>query len=67
MKPELVRLVLYSQDYLGAAEFAEVMGLSKQAFHQRLTRGHLLEPIARLKMGPVWTKKSIAEWLRRQQ
>lgn len=65
MKPELIRLSCYRQDYLGAAEFAEVMGLSKQAFHQRLTRGHLLEPLVRLKMGPVWSKASVAEWLRR--
>lgn len=59
---ELSRLNAYG-DYLGHAELANVLGLSKQALHNRRTRGKIPRPLVVLALGPVWTKEQITYWL----
>jgi len=50
-------------DVLGLAEVADLLGLTRQAAHQRLVRGRLPEPDARLAAGPVWRRSTIDRWL----
>lgn len=57
------RLLKYTQPLLGLAEFASILGVSNQACSNRLSRGKLLEPTARLRMGPIWTRQQIVQWL----
>ena len=49
---------------LGIAELATRLGISQSAVSQRLRRGALPPPDARLAMGPVWTEATIVEWER---
>lgn len=49
---------------LGVAELAARLGVSQTAVSQRLRRGALPPPDARLAMGPVWTEATIAAWER---
>lgn len=50
-------------DYFGLAEFAAVMGCSKQKLSNQLKRGTLIEPVAKLNMGPVWTRQQVREYI----
>lgn len=51
----------YPDDYFGTAEFAGIMGITKQAISNQLIRGHVIEPAARLAMGPIWTRQQVRE------
>lgn len=42
-------------DYYGIAEIAEALGVPKGRVAMWHSRGSLPAPIARLKMGPLWT------------
>lgn len=46
---------------MGIAEIAELFGVSKQAVSMWWKRGQMPEPIAELRMGPVWTTTAILE------
>lgn len=59
------RLLAYPQDYLGLAEFAEVLGYSKQRLSNIRKRkpGWLPEPVVELALGPVWHKQQLYPWV----
>lgn len=48
----------------GIAEIADATGQRRQTVAQWYARGKLPEPTARLAMGPVWTGRDLASWLR---
>lgn len=58
------RLLAYEGEYLGLAELAFVLGISKQNCTNRRRRGKLPGPIQVLRMSPIWTKTLISKWLR---
>lgn len=47
---------------MGSAEVAEYMGVTVQAVSNWLKRDKIIKPIARLRMGPIWSTPSIIEW-----
>jgi hypothetical protein len=52
-------------DLLGLAEAAELLGLSTAATLRRLERAGV-EPLARLRCGPIWRRRDIVEYARRR-
>lgn len=48
----------------GIAEIAEAIGARPQTVAQWYRRGKLPPPDTVLAMGPVWTGKTLAPWLR---
>lgn len=49
--------------YMGLIEAAEFLRVSKQTLSNwRKRRGDFPEPIADLKMGPVWLTKNLLDW-----
>lgn len=60
----LQRLLIYNGDYLGLAEFAQVLGISRQALSNRRARGQLPIPTVELKMSPIWTKAQLKLWVK---
>lgn len=59
------RLSEYKEPLLGLLELSEVLGLSRQVVQQRRSRGSPPLPTAwvQLRMGPVWTKSDVYNWL----
>jgi len=49
-------------DYWGTYEVAKYCKVTKQAVWQWRKRGKMPEPVAKLKMGPVWKTKDIMRW-----
>jgi predicted DNA-binding transcriptional regulator AlpA len=58
------RLAKYKASLIGTAEFAEILGMSRQALHNRMARGRLPKPAQRLAMGPVWFVSDIREFVK---
>jgi hypothetical protein len=52
-------------DLCGLAEAAELLGLSGPATLRRLERAGV-EPVARLRCGPIWRRRDIVEYARRR-
>lgn len=52
-----------SAGWLGLAEVAEVVGISRSLAAQWHHRGHLPTADARLAMGPLWRAETIDTWL----
>lgn len=50
---------------VGAAEIAELLGISRQRVHQLATRDDFPKPIVRLSIGRVWERDEILAWMRR--
>jgi hypothetical protein len=63
----LDRLLLYRQDYLGCAEIAIVLSISKTSCASRRRRGQLPVPQFELAMGPVWSVGQVRVWLLNKQ
>ena len=61
----LERLVAYNKPYMGAAELAEILDEAKQTIANWRRRGtnNVPQPLADLKMGPVWSTIQIRQWL----
>jgi hypothetical protein len=50
-------------DLVGAAEVAEMLGVSKQRVNQMATsRGGFVRPVAVLKAGRIWRRQDIVQW-----
>lgn len=47
---------------VGAAEIAEMLGVSRQRVTQLTGRADFPEPVARLAMGKVWRLEDVEEW-----
>lgn len=52
--------------YLGLAEVADLLDIHVTAAGMRRSRGQLPEPIAELKMGPLWTLDQFERLLQNQ-
>lgn len=50
-------------DMLGAAEVAELLGVSKQRVMELRDAGRLPEPISQLRAGPVWVRPAIERFV----
>jgi len=50
------------QEYMGLAEVAEYLKVSKQFISNWRRRGRLPEPCAQLALGPVWKTAEIIEY-----
>jgi predicted DNA-binding transcriptional regulator AlpA len=48
---------------LGIAEIAEALDQKAATVAQWYHRGQLPEPVAKLKMGPVWSERSLRSWM----
>jgi hypothetical protein len=46
--------------YLGLHEVADVLGISANTLSMRCKRGKFIEPLARLKCGPIWDAEQIS-------
>lgn len=51
--------------FYGIAELAEAVGASPATVSQWFKRGKLPKPDAVLKMGPVWTGRTVAVWIKK--
>lgn len=49
-------------ELVGIAEIGELLGVSRQRVTQLAKRDDFPAPIARLRMGPVWTLKAVRGW-----
>lgn len=47
---------------LGAAEFAQRLGMTTNVFSVRRGRGQLPPPDAILSCGPIWRESTVARW-----
>jgi predicted DNA-binding transcriptional regulator AlpA len=52
-------------DLMGTAEVAEFLGSTKQTVSNWKKRGKMPEPIAELKMSPIWRREDIVDYKRR--
>ncbi|MFD1674117.1 hypothetical protein [Alicyclobacillus fodiniaquatilis] len=52
---------------VGLAEVAEILDWDRRKVATYIKRGSLPEPIQRLRSGPIWTRKQIAEYQERIQ
>lgn len=47
---------------VGAAEIAELLGVSRQRVTQLTNRADFPKPVARLAMGKVWRLEDVEDW-----
>lgn len=60
------RLNKYGQPYLGSAELASVLGVSKQVLVNWQKRNHSLpKPVQNLRCSPIWRAGDVRKWLNR--
>jgi predicted DNA-binding transcriptional regulator AlpA len=52
---------------LGAAEAAQMAGVTRSHFRTMQTRGQVPEPQVRLACGPIWKRSVIERWLRERK
>ena len=50
--------------YVGSAEIAEMLSVSRQRVQQLITRPDFPKPEVVLKMGKVWKRAEVADWAR---
>lgn len=56
--------MLLSVDQLvGAAEIADLLGVSRQRVTQLTSRGDFPRPVATLAMGKIWRRDDVEEWI----
>jgi predicted DNA-binding transcriptional regulator AlpA len=49
-------------EVMGAAEIAELLGVSRQRVQQLVVRPDFPKPVARLTMGKVWNTEAVQAW-----
>lgn len=56
-------------ELVGAAEVAEMFGVSRQRLHKIIEENPdtFPEPLARLKAGNIWDKKDVERWAKRHR
>jgi len=52
-------------EVVGAAEIADMLGVSRQRISQLTTQAGFPEPWLRLRMGKIWLTSDVQEWARR--
>lgn len=62
-KAALARLQAYKGEYLGLAEIADIMGVSKQNASNRRKRDQLPPVLQELKMSPIWNRTGVYQFL----
>lgn len=50
--------------WCGAAEIADLFGVSRQRVQQLVSRADFPEPAIRLQMGKIWRTKDVRAWAR---
>lgn len=50
------------EELVGLAEIAEMFGVERQYVFRWAKRGDFPEPVARLRMGPIWRRPDIEDW-----
>ena len=63
----LERLGTHTQDWLGLAEFSEVLAIKKNNLSTQRKRGKFPVPQFELAMGPVWGKEQVRVWLQQEK
>lgn len=58
--------VARNSQLVGAAEIAELTGLSKVNVRVMTSRGQLPEPVAELSCGRIWLRADIVQWNKRR-
>ncbi len=58
------RLGAYDKPLLGLQELAFVLGRSKQDMNNIVKRNSLYSPDKRLKMGPIWLRETVADYIK---
>jgi predicted DNA-binding transcriptional regulator AlpA len=48
--------------YMGVAEAADYLSISRQALLGRLKRGKFPKPVAKLSMGYLWLAEDVRRW-----
>lgn len=54
-------------DLLGAWELAELLGVSRQRAYVISRHRDFPAPVARLRMGDVWDRADVEEWIRQHR
>lgn len=49
---------------MGLTEIAELLGVTRQRAHQLAATYGFPEPLARLAVGPIWSRKDVERWAR---
>ena len=55
------------QRYMGLAEIAERLGVSRPRVEQLRQRPDFPEPAAKLAMGPIWLASQIERWVQKHR
>ncbi|MFL5737322.1 MAG: helix-turn-helix transcriptional regulator [Actinomycetota bacterium] len=67
---QTVALNTGGESFVGVAEIAQILGVSKQRVYELREKPTFPQPVARLRSGPVWQRsmlnRFIAEWPRRR-
>ena len=68
IKLALERLVRYDKPLLGAAELADIFGMSPSRFAniRRRSPERFVGPDYELSMGPIWRRETIIFWVQRE-
>jgi predicted DNA-binding transcriptional regulator AlpA len=53
--------------FVGIAEIAAMLNLSRSTVRTMRTRNQLLEPDFEIQMGPVWRKRRVESWINRRK
>ena len=62
----LASMVAAVHHYVGSAEIAGMLGVSRQRVQQLISRKDFPAPVVKLKMGKVWKRADVEVWAREQ-
>lgn len=58
----MVAMLAVMDEVMGAAEIADLLGVSRQRVQQLVTRSDFPKPVAHLTMGKVWKTDDVQAW-----